>query len=613
MDQPLLTGGTHGRAAWEKAAADVLRKAGRLGPEDPDDLAWRTLTRTTLDGIEVPPLGTPDDVRGLPDTGLPGHPPYTRGSTASPSPHGWDVRAHLADPDPDRAAADALVDLENGVTSLWLELGPGGLPVEHLERVLAEVYVDLAPVVLDCPSDIRGAAEALCALLSHRGVRPAPGTVLALDPVSARLRGAAGARTGEDVVTGVAELAREHAAVAFTVDGTAVHDVGATDAQELGYTLAVGAALLRSLTAGGWSVQDAAALLEFRYAATDEQFPTIAKLRAARRAWHRVLELSGAPDAAGQRQHAVTSRPMLTKYDPWVNMVRATVAAFAAGTAGATAVTVLPFDTALGLPDALARRNARNTSALLVHEAHVAEVVDPGGGAWLVERLTDALSEAGWAQFQELEADGGVAASVAEGRGGLLDRIRHEGAQPRRRQVATRRLPVTGVSEFPDLDERLPERRPHPGAATAVQADRYGLAYELLRDDPPATPVLLATLGTVAAHTARAGWAATLLAAGGVRTVPTGPTSGVEDVLAAWQAAGGPQALPVVCLAGPDKAYAAWGAALVTALRDAGARHVVLAGRPGEGTVPADLVDDSVATGDDVVTFLTRLRLELPR
>ena len=613
MDQPLLTGGAHGRVEWERAAADVLRRAGRLAPEDLDDLVWRTLTRTTLDGIEVPPLGTPEDVRELPDTGLPGHPPYTRGSTATPAPTGWDVRAHLADPDPDRAAADALVDLENGVTSLWLELGRGGVPVEHLERVLAEVYVDLAPVALDCPSDPVGAAEAFCALLTRRGVRPAPGTVLAVDPVSAGLRGSASTEEDWRSVARVAALAREHGTLALTVDGTAVHDVGATDAQELGFTLAVGAALLRSLTRDGSSVEDAAALLEFRYAATDEQFPTIAKLRAARRTWHRVLELSGAPDAAGQRQHAVTSRPMLTKYDPWVNMVRATVAAFAAGVAGATAVTVLPFDTPLGLPDPLARRNARNTSALLVHEAHVAEVADPAGGAWLVERLTHDLAEAGWAQFQQLEAEGGVVASLGADPGGFADRLWQEGAQPRRRQVATRQRPVTGVSEFPDLDERLPERRPHPEAAAARQADRYGLAFEVLRDDPPATPVFLATLGPVAAHTARAGWAATLLAAGGVRTLPAGPTSGVADVLDAWRAQGGAAALPVVCLAGPDEAYAAWGSDLAAALRDAGARHLVLAGRPGELTVPVASVDDSCATGDDAVAFLTRLRHRLPR
>ena len=149
----------------------------------------------------------------------------------------------------------------------------------------------------------------------------------------------------------VAGLARDAGVLGVVVDATAVHDLGASDAQELGYSLAVGAAYLRALTDAGWSVDEALATIEFRYAATDEQFPTIAKLRAARRLWSRVAELSeGTPEAAGQRQHAVTSRPMMSKYDPWVNMLRTTVAAFAAGVGGADAVTVLPFDAALGAP-----------------------------------------------------------------------------------------------------------------------------------------------------------------------------------------------------------------------------------------------------------------------
>ncbi len=611
VDQPLLTpaeqGGGPGRAEWERAAAAVLRKAGRMAPEDPDDQVWRVLTRTTLDGIDVPPLGVPEDLRGLPDTGAPGAAPYTRGARSTPE-DGWDVRAHLAEPDPRRAAADALLDLENGVTSLWLSLGRGGLPVAALPEVLAEVHVDLAPVALDCPGDLLGAAEAFTDLLSTRRLTAATATVLAVDPVGARLRGHPGPAAAA-VVPRLLDLADRSGALACTVDATAVHDLGAGDAQELGYSLAVGVELLRAATATGATVHEAAGLLEFRYAATDEQLPTTAKLRAARRLWHRVLELSGAPDAPGQRQHAVTSRPMLTRYDPWVNMVRGTIAAFAAGTGGATAVTVLPFDTALGLPDALARRNARNTSALLVHEAHVARVTDPAGGAWLVERLTEDLAQAGWAEFQQVEAEGGASASLAVD-GGLLRRVRDLAAS-RRRQVATRQRLVTGVSAHPDLDERLPARRAVPDGAPST--DRHGRDFEVLRDDPRATPVFLATLGPLAAHTARAGEAADVLAAGGVRTVAAGATATPDDVVAAYRAAGGPGTCPVVCLAGTDEAYAEQGAVVVAALRAAGATRVVLAGVPGERTVPGDLVDDSATDGSDVVAFLTRLRQELPR
>lgn len=610
----LLAGGDeHPRATreqWEKAAADVLRKAGRLTDDDPDDLVWSKLTRTTLDGIEVLPLGLREHLDGLPPTGEPGAAPYTRGRALTRPEEGWDVRAHLADPDAKQAAADAITDLENGATSLWLRLGRGGIAIADLPTVLEKVYVDLAPVVIDCPEDPVGAAEAFAAILTEREVAPAPGTVLAVDPWSAETFG--GRRiSADDVLPRLVELAREHGA-RLAIDASWVHDAAGHDAHELGWSLAAGAAFLRRATGDlGLTVEEAAGLLEFRYAVTDEQFLSIAKLRAARRLWARVLELSGAPDAPGQVQHAVTGRAMLTKYDPWVNMLRGTVAAFAGGVGGAAAVTVMPFDTALGVPDALGRRVARNTSSLLIHEAHVARVTDPAGGSYAVEKLTDDLARRGWEELQRLEADGGAEAALDQP-GGLHDRIKDEAMQPRRRQVATRRRAITGVSEFPNLHEELPERRP---VEEGFDANRYGSDFELLRDDPAATPVFLATMGPVAQHTARATFAANLLAAGGVDTVSAGPTTTAEDVVSAFRAAGdsGGPTTPVVCLCGTDAAYAAWGADLVAELREAGATHVVLAGKPGDRTVPADAVDSHCAVGIDALAFLHAVREELTR
>src|SRR5665811_2556472 len=124
-----------------------------------------------------------------------------------------------------------------------------------------------------------------------------------------------------------------------------------------------------------------------------DRFPTIAKFRAARRLWNRVAELSGvATESRRQVQHGVTSRPMMSKYGSYVNMLRTTVAAFAAGIGGAVSVTVLPFDVALGLPENFSRRIARNTSSLLILESHVAQVMDPFGGAYVIEKLTDDLA-----------------------------------------------------------------------------------------------------------------------------------------------------------------------------------------------------------------------------
>ncbi len=394
-----------------------------------------------------------------------------------------------------------------------------------------------------------------------------------------------------------AELARSLGCRALVVDGTAVHDLGASDVQELGYVLALGAHYLRLLEAAGIPVDEAAGLMEFRLAASDEQFVTIARLRAVRRLWARMLELSGAAaDRRSMTLHAVTSRPMMTRYDPWVNMLRTCVAAFAAGVGGADAVTVLPFDARLGLPDGFARRIARNTSTLLVEESHVAKVADPAGGAFAVEKLTDDLAVAGWEELGRLESSGGLLEALEDG--SLQSRIDDVVAE-RDRQIATRKRPLTGLTEFPNLHETLPERSPYAEGALPVRA--YGEHFEALRDEPAQARVFLATMGTVAAHTARASFATNLFAAGGVDVVNEGQHDDVDAVLAHHDGES------VVCLVGHDKAYAAWGADLVGALREAGAEWVILAGRPVEGIE----ADDTCAMGVDALDFLTRTREKL--
>lgn len=598
-DAPSLAGDDHAdRTDWEKATAAVLRKTRRLAEDAPDARAWDLLTQRTLDDIAVSPLGTRELSADLPAAGLPGQAPYTRGAQAQRDYATWDVRARFTDPDPKLTAEHVMADLENGVMSLWLTVGAAAVAPDDLPRVLAEVMLDLAPVILEPLDDPEGAARAFLQVIADRGITPAPGTNLGADPIGAAVRGLDAAADADAVVPAIAELAREHGLRGFVVDGTAVHDQGASDVQELAYVLAAGAAYLRRLTALGLDVTDAARLLEFRLAATDEQFPTIAKFRAARLLWNRVTELSGvAEDARAQIQHAVTSRPMFSTYDPYVNMLRTTVASFAAGVGGASSVTVIPFDDPLGLPEAFSRRIARNTSSLLVGESHIAKVTDPGGGSHLIEKLTDDLARAAWQAFGDLEAAGGIETAIADG--SLAAQIA-ERADARARQIAHRQWPVTGLSEFPDLHEILPERRPHPEGLPAVR--RYGADFEALRDARAETPVFLATLGPIAKHTARATFAANLFAAGGVDTVTAGPTDDAQAVVAAYREAGTP---PVVCLTGHDADYAAWGAEAVSALREAGARSVVVAGK-------ADLeTDDVAAVGIDALAFLRRVRASL--
>ena len=596
------------REQWRELVAGVLRKAGR---EDLPEHAEDALRRTVATGVAVAPLYTAEDAGDLPAAvGVPGIPPFVRGARAgaagvtaaggadSDVPGGWDVRQRHADPDVAATREAIAADLENGVSSLWLVLGEGAVPVASLGEVLADVYLDLAPVTVQGGP---AAAGAFLAVVEGRDDL-APGGCLGLDPIGVQ------AATGEGQdLSELADVARRAMALpglrAIVVDATVFSDAGASAVEELGCSLATGVAYLRQLTGGGLTVDEAFGQLEFRYAATADQFTTIAALRAARRLWDRVGELSGAsPEARAQRQHAVTSSVMTTRRDPWVNMLRTTIACFAAGVGGADVVTVQPFDAALGLPDAFSRRIARNTQSLLVEEGSLARVLDPAGGSWYVESLTEELAQAAWAWFTEIERAGGICAALD---GGLVrDRIGAAWAE-RSKRLARRSDAVTGVSEFPNLTEKLPQRRPAadplptgPGGLPRVRAAQD---FEELRDRADAAPerprVYLATIGPEARHTARASFAANLFQAGGLETPAADGASGLADA-----------GTTVACICGTDKDYAESAAALAADLRAAGATAVWLAGKPSLGV---DGVDGYVYAGCDALETLRAVHEQL--
>jgi methylmalonyl-CoA mutase len=281
---------------------------------------------------------------------------------------------------------------------------------------------------------------------------------------------------------------------------------------------------------------------------------------------------------------------MTTKRDPWVNLLRTTVACFAAGVGGADVVTVQPFDAALGLPDAFSRRIARNTQNLLVEEGHLARVLDPAGGSWYVESLTDSLAQAAWDWFTEIERAGGLVAALDSGL--VAERIGAAWAE-RTERLAHRTDAITGVSEFPNLAEKLPEREPatDPRPTGGLPRVRAAQEFEALRDAADAAParpaVYLATIGPVARHTARASFAGNLFQAGGLAT-PTGDgASGLGEA-----------GTTVACICGTDKDYAGSAAGLAKELRDAGATAVWLAGKPDPGV---DGVDGYVYAGCDAL------------
>ncbi|MGW1377774.1 methylmalonyl-CoA mutase small subunit [Streptomyces sp. NPDC002446] len=598
------------RAQWQRLVEGVLRKSGVT--EATGAAAEDALATDLQDGIRIRPLYTAENGPAAP--GHPGFPPFVRaGRPEGTTVAGWDVRQRHVQSDPRRANEAVLADLENGVTSVWLTVGDGGVPVAGLEEALRGVYLDLAAVVLDAGADFAPAAEELLRLYTASGapLREAAGA-LGADPLGLL------ARTGDDSklrvqLEAAARLARRctdqaPGMRALSVDALPYHEAGGSAAEELGASLATGVAYLRQLTGDGLGVDDACRQLEFRYAATADQFLTIAKLRAARRLWARVATVCGAsPGASAQRQHAVTSTVMMTRRDPWVNMLRTTVAGLSAGVGGADAVTVLPFDAALGLSDAFARRIARNTQSVLLEESHLSKVIDPAGGSWYVEQLTDELARAAWAFFQEIEAAGGQAAALRSGM--LGERLARTWAR-RTEDLAHRREPITGVSEFPHLAEPPVQREPAPapigGGLPRVRRDD---AYERLRSRSDAhlaatgsrPKVFLAALGPVAAHTARVTFAANLFQAGGVETVQE--TVDAHSVAEAFARSGA----QIACLCSADAVYAEQAAPVAHALKAAGALRVHLAGKPGERReeFAAAGVDGFVFAGCDAVEVLS--------
>lgn len=574
-----------GYAAWRKGVAGVLAKARRVDASELGDEPERLLDVSTYDGLTVAPLYTRRDE--LPEQPLPGEFPFVRGVDATRDVHrGWYVASRFDGTDAAALNREILAALENGVGAVWLGAGERGVPVAELPTAVRGLLFELAPLLLDAGADAADAAARLFAVLDDYRIEgvadPNRADIqisLGVTPLTSRFNGTTHVDTDTAVALARQSIARPETVRAITVCGVAFHNAGASDAQELGAAVAAGLEYLRLLTAAGVDVADALGQLLFRFAATDDQFETIAKFRAARRLWARVAHELGAPAFGNAPQYAVTSAAMMTQRDPWVNMLRTTLAAFGAGVGGADYVTVLPFDAALppgelDVSQAFSARMARNTQLLLLEESHLGHVRDPGAGSWHVESLTDRLAQRAWEFMREIERAGGYPAALDSGL--LTERIAAVRAQ-REKDVAHRKTAVTGVNEFPNLaEEPLSEAARRPGGVA-----RYGAAFEALRDRSDAylathgarPRALLVPLGPVAEHNVRVTFTANLLASGGIETIHPG-TLDIAGIGKAATESG----TTIAVLCGTDARYAAEAGAAVEQLRSAGIATVLLAG-----------------------------------
>lgn len=571
------------REDWRRLVDEVLKEA-----------PFETLIGRTYDGLRIEPV-------------------YRRAKNVAPiqgrAPGAqWQIMQRIDHSDAAAANAQALTDIENGATGLAIVFAGGagshGLGLEPtadaFAKVLEGVHLD-AGISIELQAGLQSRMVALhvAEYVRAKGVDPAACDVrFGLDPLAACATWGYSPFGWEEIGTALTSGIEGLTQIGFkgpfaSADGRLVHDAGGSEVQELAFVLACGVAYLRAIEGAGVPLAQAQGMVYARLAADADQFLTMAKFRALRLLWARIEQACGLPPKP-LFVAADTAWRMLTQRDSNVNMLRATMATFAAGLAGANAITVLPHTLALGLPGAFARRVARNTQLLLLEESNLARVSDPAAGSGGIEALTSHLCEAAWALFQETESAGGAFVALQNG---LFQEKVTATRSLREADIAKRRHPLIGVSEFPNIDEcaaavpnvrsmALPAVDDRKYLLGALPSIRLAEPFESLRDKSDAAlkmrgarpRVFLANLGVPADFTPRATYAKSFFEAGGIQTIDGVGLADPAKLAIAFTDSGA----ELACLCSSDKIYAERAEISAQALQQVGARHIYLAGHPSQ-------------------------------
>lgn len=669
MDKDKLSLGSEFPPATEQIWLSMVEKV--LKGADFD----KTLVTKTYDNLDINPLYSSLEK----EPANPGHFPYTRSvSQTGNADAGWQIAQIITHPDVKIANQHILEGLQRGVSRMHLlmpksmrcgekdirlathsEYGIECYSLDHLEQSLKEVKVELVPLELDAGNAFYEYALALLALYEKREV--------AVDEIRAGLNADPAAALAEFGVLADSESVMKDRLVqlallcdrkypntrAVAVDTSVYHNAGATHAQEIALALATGVGYLRAMTEAGMSINAACRQIRFFISTDTDYFQCIAKLRSLRQLWSQVCKLSGADATEAKIDlHVKTSTRMLSQRDPWVNMLRVTIASNAAAIGGAESVATTSFDlAATGQSSSLGRRISRNTQLLLQEESSIHKIVDPAGGSWFIESHTSDLSEKAWILFQNLERQDGIFSALLSG---FVQKEIEVARNARMDAIAKRKHALTGVSEFANLEEApltAPEidragvfdavRKQNSehvettdfrdvdaiiklliqGASTAslavsfsgksVQSTplvpvRLASEFEALRDASDAyllacgkrPSAFMITPGTPAQFNARAGFARNFFAAGGIELATAEIGISADEAASAWKSS----QLEVAVLCSADSVYEDIGLDYVKALRAAGAQHIIITGK--------SLVDESdiqIHLGSNTLEVLRKL------
>jgi methylmalonyl-CoA mutase len=639
---------------WEKAAVKALRG---------DDLG--TLKTKLYEGFTVNPLYTKADASiTAPLSGHVGARPFMRGKRPADPSSPWTIIQFLDHLDLEEAGRQLKEDHTNGVKAFWLQFG-GNIPyggafigarkVETLERVFEDVPLEDVEIYVSGGFDTVPGAGLVTALVEKRGTPPAKIKGSAgLDPLSViAASGYVPAERDRALVDAVdaATYFREKAYGwrPFLASCRAWHQAGGSAREELGFTLSAAVSYWRALIDAGWPLDEAADAIAFSLTADADLFLTIAKFRAMRALWARVTDAAGLLPARPKLIAEMSFR-MVAERAPYVNLLRATAAAFGAGLGGAEAVLLIPFNTRHGTPDAFARRLARNTHLILQEEARLGRVADAAGGSYYVEHLTHKLAAAAWEEFRSTEAEGGLLTALEKG---TIGRKLTDVSLRRYTNLARNKDKLTGVSSFPNLEEEPLFSRPEDLAIDLTALDEEGQVpnlpraekgkrfaaivaaatngatlkgleracetlmerfdfipstsqreaepFELLRQAADRAmsrvgtrpPIYLANLGQLADYNARSSWAKSFFAAGGIEALDEGGFTDIEHLVRGFQQS----PAPVVCICASDKTLGEM-TGVAAALKDAGAVAIYLVADPAS---LARLTDDQKRGLDRII------------
>ncbi len=517
---------------WEAAIAADLK-----GADYERKLVWKT-----GEGFNVRPYYRAENLEGLRFLGSrAGEFPFVRGTRAH---NRWRVHQTVEVECPKAANAEALKLLDAGVDSLGFRIAADAFTAADLDTLLAGIHIPAVELVFggNHPADV---AELVLAKLEKEGIAREEARIsFCIDPLVQGLtqKGCFCTPDGGKCFGRIADLVRrtaewKHIRV-VTVSGHIFSNAGSTIVEELAFTLAAGHDYLVRLIDAGFTADEAARKLRFSMNVTSNYFMEMAKFRAGRMLWANIVKAYGPARecACKMYTHAVTSTWNQTVYDPYVNMLRGTTEAMSASIAGVHSMEVTPFDRSFESPTDFAKRIARNVQLLLKHESHFDQVVDPAGGSYYIENLTQSIATEAWKLFLEIEEKGGYTAAYESG--WIVERVKASAAA-KDKAIATRRQILLGANQYPNFNETA-AKEVTEAAVESPKAEgntlapyRGAMAFERMRlhtDRGGKTPrAFMLTCGNLAMARARAQFSCNFFACAGIKVMDNTFFKSVEE------------------------------------------------------------------------------------